>query len=101
MNTTLISEQNQTSNFDKMGIIYEHLSRLTVGTLLNRSGITKTKGATPLAIFSALFKLSFSRANLFQGIVKNKEIQVDKGAVYNFLNSSTYNLEAFYTSSFP
>ena len=95
MNTTLISEQNQTSNFDKMGIINEYLLKLTIGTLLNRSGITKTKGATPLAIFTALFNLSFSRVNLFQGIVKNKEIQVDKDAVYNFLNSSTYNWRRF------
>ena len=95
MNTTLISEQNQTSNFDKMGIINEYLLKLTIGTLLNRSGITKTKGATPLAIFTAMFNLSFSRVNLFQGIVKNKEIQVDKDAVYNFLNSSTYNWRRF------
>ena len=78
-----------------MGIINEYLSKLTIGTLLNRSGITKTKGATPLAIFTALFNLSFSRVNLFQGIVKNKEIQVDKDAVYNFLNSSTYNWRRF------
>ena len=33
--------------------------------------------------------------NLYQGIVKNKEVEVDKDAAYNFLNYSTYNWRRF------
>ena len=33
--------------------------------------------------------------NVYQGIVKNMKIQVDKDAAYNFLNSATYNWRRF------
>jgi hypothetical protein len=70
-----------------MGALNEYFSIFKIGTLLNRSGITKSKGASPLAIFTALFNLAFCNTNLYQGIVRNKEIPVDKDAAYNFLNS--------------
>jgi len=59
MTTTLTGTQNQTSNSKKIGVFNEYFSNFKIGTLLNRSGITKTKGASPLAIFTALFNLSF------------------------------------------
>ena len=62
---------------------------------MNRSGIIKAKGASPLALFTAVFNLPFVGKNLYQGIVKNRKIAVDKDAVYNFLNSSTYNWRRF------
>ncbi len=95
MNISPNQVQNQTLNSDKIGIFSEYFSTFKIGTLLNRSGITKTKGISPLAIFTVLFNLSFTRKNLYQGIVRNKETCVDKDAVYNFLNSPTYNWRRF------
>jgi hypothetical protein len=95
MNTTSPGTQNQTQNSDKTGIFKEYFSTFKIGTLLNNSGITKTKGSSPLVIFTALFNLAFCRTNLYQGIVKNKETPVDKDAAYNFLNSPTYNWRRF------
>jgi len=97
MHTTL--EENQTQAIisqrlvvsDKFGIFDYYFSRLKLGTLLNRSGITKTKGASPLELFTIVFNLAFIGKNFFEGVVRNKKIHVGKDSVYNFLNSSTYN----------
>jgi len=83
MNTTSVGIQNQTQNSDQFGVFSEYFSTFKIGTLLNRSGITKTKGCTPLTIFTILFNLAFCRTNLYQGVVKNKGTQVDKDAAYN------------------
>ncbi len=95
MNHNVIEKQNQIINFDKLGKLSEYFAKFKIGTLLNQSGIIKTKGASPLALFTAVFNLPFVGKNLYQGIVKNKKIAVDKDAVYNFLNSSTYNWRRF------
>lgn len=94
MNITPVEEQNQTDS-DKIGIFNEYFSTFKIGTLLNKSGITKTKGVSALAIFTALFNLAFIGKNLYQGIVRNKKIRVDKDAAYNFLNSSAHNWRRF------
>ena len=44
--------QNQTINPNKLGIFSNYFDSFNIGSLLNKSGITKTKGATPLAIFT-------------------------------------------------
>ena len=101
MHTTLERDQNQTiisqrlAVSDKFGMFDYYFSRLKLGTMLNRSGITKTKGASPLELFTIVFNLAFIGQNFFEGIVRNKKIQVGKDAVYNFLNSSTYNWRRF------
>ena len=95
MNTTLTDVQNQITNSEQIGVLSDYFVKFKIGTLLNRSGIVKTKGASPLAIFTALFNLAFYNKNLHQGIVKNKEVEVDKDAAYNFLNSPTYNWRRF------
>ena len=95
MNTTLTDVQNQITNSEQIGVLSDYFAKFKIGTLLNRSGIVKTKGASPLAIFTALFNLAFHNENLYQGIVKNKEVEVDKDAAYNFLNSPTYNWRRF------
>jgi len=48
MHTTPIRPQNQTINPDKPGIFGDYFSMLKVGSMLNKSGIIKTKGASPL-----------------------------------------------------
>ena len=95
MNTTFTGLENQITNSEQIGVLSEYFAKFKIGTLLNRSGIVKTKGASPLAIFTAPFNLSFCNKNLYQGIVRNKEIAVDEDAAYNFLNSSTYNWRRF------
>ena len=101
MDTTLRGDQNQTKISqklvvsDKFGVFAYYFSKLKLGTILNKSGITKTKGASPLELFTIVFNLAFIGKNLFEGVVRNKKIQVGKDAVYNFLNSSTYNWRRF------
>ena len=95
MNNTLIEPQNQILNPDKLGILNGYFSRLKVGSMLNKTGITKTKGASPMELFTIVFNLAFIGKNFFEGIVRNKKITVGKDAVYNFLNSSTYNWRRF------
>lgn len=95
MNTTFNDPLNQITNSERLGVLNEYFAKFKIGTLLNQSGITKTKGASPLAIFTALFNLSFCNKNLYQGIVRNKEIEVDKDAAYNFLNTPTFNWRRF------
>lgn len=95
MDTTFTQEQNQTQISDQHGTFNEYFSTFKVGTLLNRSGITKTKGPSPLTMFTTLFNLAFCKTNLYQGVVKNKNAKVDKDAAYNFLNSPTYNWRRF------
>jgi hypothetical protein len=90
MHNTLIVLQNQTISPEKLGIFGEYFSLLKVGGLLNKAGITKTKGASPLELFSIVFNLSFIGKNFFEGVVRNKKVTVGKDAVYDFLNSSTY-----------
>lgn len=82
MNTTLTDVQNQITNSEQIGVLSDYFAKFK-------------KGASPLAIFTALFNLAFHNENLYQGIVKNKEVEVDKDAAYNFLNCPTYNWRRF------
>jgi len=95
MDHNFITEQNQTVNTEKLGVFGNFFSEFKIGSLLNMSGISKTKGATPLVVFTIVFNLAFTGKNFFQGIVKNKNISIGKDAVYNFLNSPVYNWRRF------
>lgn len=95
MNTTLQAEQNQIIKSEKLGVFSEYFSKLKAGSLLNRSGIVKTKGASPLEIFTIVFNLAFIGKNLYEGVVRNKHIKIGKDAVYDFLNSPNYNWRRF------
>jgi len=95
MHITPIESQNQTINPDKLGIFGDYFSKLKIGSMLNKSDIIKTKGASPLELFTIVFNLAFIGKNFFEGVVRNKKIDVGKDAVYNFLNSSTYNWRRF------
>ena len=65
MDTTLRGDQNQTKISqklvvsDKFGVFAYYFSKLKLGTILNKSGITKTKGASPLELFTIVFNLAF------------------------------------------
>lgn len=73
MHTTSIGSQNQTQNPDKLGIFGNYFSKLKVGSMLNKSGIIKTKGASPIELFSIVFNLAFIGKNFFEGVVRNKK----------------------------
>ena len=62
-----------------------------VGSLLSFSNINQTKGASPLEIFSIVFNLCFTGKNLFEGVIRNKAIKLNKRHIYGFLNNPFYN----------
>ncbi len=95
MHSNPIDKQNQIINSEKLGVFTQYFDNLKIGTLLNNSGVTKTKGASPLIIFTIVFNLAFIGKNLYEGVIKNKKVSVDKDAVYNFLSSSKYNWRRF------
>lgn len=66
-----------------------------VGTILNLSGIRKLRGASPLALFLAIFRLPFEGNNFFQGIVKNKALPFKKDAAYELLKNPRHNWRKF------
>ena len=95
MDNSLLVKQNQIFDQKKLGIFTNYFANFRIGSLLDRSGITKTKGASPLILFTLVFNLAFTGKNLYEGVVRNKKVSVDKDAVYNFLNSPTYNWRRF------
>jgi len=74
-----------------MGTIANLFKEFKIGSLLNSSNINNTKGATPLEIFSIVFNLCFIGKNLFEGVVRNKNIKLNKRHVYGFLNNPFFN----------
>ena len=95
MYSTSGKPQNQILPAAKLGFFSNYFSRLKIGSMLNQAGITKTKGASPLELFTIVFNLVFTGKNFFEGVVRNKKINIGKDAVYDFLNSSTYNWRRF------
>lgn len=67
----------------------------TVGTLLNRCGIKKLRGISPLAVFEAIFLLAFRGQNFYRGIVLNGELGFQKDVAYDLLENPRYNWRQF------
>ena len=67
----------------------------SVGTFLNRSGIRKLKGASPLAVFEAIFMLAFRGQNFYRGIVLNRQLGFQKDVAYDLLENPRYNWRQF------
>ncbi len=91
MNNNLTTKQIKIKNSEALGMVNYLFNKFSVGTLLNRTNISKTKGASPLEIFTIIFNLPFVGKNIFHGIIKNKQVSIGKDAVYEFLNNSSYN----------
>ena len=66
-----------------------------VGTLLNKAGIKKLRGATPRAVFTAIFLLPFIGANVSRGIVRNDSLKFKKDAAYALLRNPRHNWRKF------
>ena len=62
-----------------------------LGSLLNRSGIHKVRGTSPLTIFTTIFSLPFYGVTFFRGIVHNNELDFLKDAAYDFLKGWKFN----------
>ena len=83
--------ENQEKTFAITSTISSFFHEFHVGTLLNRSGISKVRGISPIRVFHDIFCLSFLRKNLYQGIVQNKEVDYSKDVAYDFLRNPRYN----------
>ena len=66
-----------------------------VGTLLNRSGIKKLRGFSPMTLFSVIFMLPFAGNNFFRGIVANANLPFRKNAAYELLKNPRHNWRKF------
>lgn len=62
-----------------------------IGTMMNKSGIRKQWGASPLVLFTAIFMLPFEGNNFFQGVVNNAALPFKKDAAYGLLNNPRHN----------
>lgn len=71
---------------------FDHFS---VGTFLNRSGIRKLKGASPLTVFEAIFMLAFRGQNFYRGVVQNGDLGFQKDVAYDLLENPRYNWRQF------
>jgi hypothetical protein len=83
--------ENQEKTFSITSTISSFFQEFYLGTLLNRSGISKVRGVSPTRVFHDIFCLSFIRKNLFQGIVQNNELEYRKDVAYDFLKNPRYN----------
>ncbi|MEW6289268.1 MAG: transposase [Thermodesulfobacteriota bacterium] len=77
------------------GAIKKFFDNFSVGTLLNRSGIKKLKGVSPLVVFEAAFLLVFRGQSFYRGIVLNTELGFQKDVAYDLLENPRYNWRQF------
>ena len=66
-----------------------------IGTLLNRSGVRKVKGISPMKLFSNIFLLPFEGNNFFRGIVTNEGLGFKKDTAYTLLKNPCHNWRSF------
>lgn len=75
--------------------ISSFISEHQIGTLLNKCGISKLRGVSPLILFSAIFMLPFEGNNFFRGIVTNDNLPFRKNAAYELLKNPRHNWRKF------
>ena len=80
---------------DRIATFFHEFS---IGTLLNKAGIKKLRGASPCALFAAIFLLPFIGANFYRRIVKNHALTFKKDAAYNLLGNPRHNRRRFLSS---
>jgi hypothetical protein len=77
------------------GRISSFLGDYQIGTLLNKSGIRKLRGVSPLTLFSVIFMLPFEGNNFYRGIVTNGDLPFKKNAAYELLKNPRHNWRKF------
>ncbi len=81
----------------EQGTFYESIKidtffdNFTIGTLLNKAGIRKLRGVSPLLLLKAIFVLPFERNNFFRSIVNGNNHGFKKDAAYELLKNPRYN----------
>jgi len=94
MNTTKqYQEQQEAKRLNSK--ISSFIGDFQIGTLLNKCGVRKMRGISPLSLFSAIFILPFEGNNFFRGIVKNDSVPFGKDAAYDLLNNPRHNWRRF------
>lgn len=71
------------------------MADLKVGTMLQKSGIRKLRGVSPLTLFTTIFKLPFEGVNFSRGIVLNSALDFRKDAAYELLRNPRHNWRKF------
>jgi len=71
--------------------IDEFMTRFKIGTILNRAGIRKLRGVSPLLVLRIIFELAFTGRNIFTGVHKNSTVHMGKDSVYRFLSGPRHN----------
>ena len=62
-----------------------------IGTLLNRAGIRKMRGASPSVLLKSIFMLPFEGTTFFHRFVVGKKQGFQKDAAYSLLRNPRYN----------
>lgn len=78
-------------NQDLGGRIDDFMTRFKVGTLLNRAGIRKMRGLSPLLVLRTIFELAFLGRNIYTGVHNKPTVPFGKDAVYRFLSFPRHN----------
>ena len=69
--------------------IFSFIGDFQIGTLLNKSGVRKMRGTSPLMLFSVIFMLPFEGNNFFRGIVTNAGLPLVVSIIFR-----TFHFEA-------
>ena len=77
------------------GRIDEFMTQFKIGTLLNRVGIRKLRGLSPLLVLKTVFSLAFVQRNIYTGVHQSSAAGIGKDAVYRFLSSARSNWRRF------
>ena len=75
--------------------IFSFFGDFQIGTLLNKSGVRKLRGVSPLTLFSVIFMLPFEGSNFYRGIVTNAGLPFKKNAAYELLKNPRHNWRKF------
>jgi len=75
--------------------IFSFFGDFQIGTLLNKSGMRKLRGVSPLTLFSVIFMLPFGGNNFYRGIVTNAGLPFRKNAAYELLKNPRHNWRKF------
>jgi hypothetical protein len=85
------STSSEETDQDLGGRIDEFMARFKIGTLLNRSGIRKVRGLSPVLVLRTIFELAFFGRNIYTGVHNSPTAALGKDAVYRFLSSPRHN----------
>ncbi len=90
---------NNTGNGKKQkrlqGRIISFVNGFQIGTVLNKNGIRKPRGFSPLIRFSAIFTLTFKGNNYYREIVTNENLTFRMSATNDLLKNSRNNWRKF------